>query len=385
MASILDRYTNELETLSSPKRLRQRRILTSDDGMAVRFGKHRLINFATNDYLGFTKNPKLKQTLIDAVKEYGIGVASSQLLSGYHESHHRLELKLAKFLQRDAAILFGSGYQANLAFASTFINRHDVVIQDKLNHASLIDTARLSGACLLRYAHNDINALAQILASTNKHKIVMTDAVFSMDGDVALLTDISQLCQQHDALLIVDDAHGFGVLGEQGRGTIAEFQLSQEQCPLVMATFAKASGCAGAFIAGQKSLLELIVQKARTYIYTTALMPALAETASAALDLLMEDKHRQKLKQLIAHYQSVMATTNLPYNKTMTAIQPFIVGDAEATMQLSDELLKEGFLVPAIRPPTVAHNQSRLRISLSAAHEMADIDRLLTTLQKLSN
>ncbi len=320
--------------------------------------------------------------MIDAIDRYGIGAGASQLLVGHSRPHQKLEKKLASFLSRDAALVFTSGYQANLAVASVLVDTNTVILQDKRNHASLIDAARLSNGHLVRYRHNDLRHLERLLEKhKNNNLMVMTEGVFSMDGDYAPLLEVSDLCVKYKALLMVDDAHGLGVLGESGAGLLEMLGLNQKQVPLLVGTFGKSFGASGAFVAGNALHIEAFIQKARTYIYTTAMPPSLAVVITQAIDLVVGGNDlRQQIEVLIRHYKEKMMQHGLTTSESDTMIQPFIVGDIVKTTALGDRLYKNKILAAVIRPPTVPKGTSRLRISLTAAHNKEHVDRLVATI-----
>jgi 8-amino-7-oxononanoate synthase len=366
---------------------RERRSINSAQGATIEIDGKQYINFSSNDYLGFANNAELKSCMIDAINKYGIGSASSQLIVGHLTPHKKLEEKLSKFLKRDAALVFPTGYQANLAIASTLIDSKTIVLQDKLNHASLVDAAMLSKGKLVRYRHSDMDHLKILL---EKHKqnnlVVMTDGIFSMDGDYASLIGIAELCKTYNALLIVDDAHGLGVLGKTGAGLLEELKLNQQQVPLLVGTFGKSFGASGAFISGSHLHIEAFVQKARTYIYTTALLPSIAATMINAIDLVVGNKRlRKNIVELVVHYKNQMKKEGLKVSEIDSHIQPLIIGEAYKALAVSKSLYEKNIVVTAIRPPTVPKGSSRLRISINATHTTSQIDKLVSaTKQALS-
>jgi 8-amino-7-oxononanoate synthase len=345
-----------------------------------------LINFCSNDYLGLASHPKLIESMQLATKKYGIGSGASHLVIGYHEEHEKLEEELASFLGLEKAILFGSGYSANIGVLTALLEKKDAVFEDKLNHASLLDGGLYSGANFQRYLHNDISSLNKKLsASEANNKLVVSDAVFSMDGDCANIKALMESCQQHDAWLMLDDAHGFGVHGKEGRGTVSEQGLKQTKINIYMATFGKALGCGGAFVAGDKDLIEYLVQFCRHSIYTTAMPPAMAATVREALRVMREENSRREhLQKLISTFKKEVCDMGLPLLESSTAIQPFVLGSAESALQWSEQLKEQGILVSAIRPPTVPPGTARLRITFSANHSEQDLERLLSALKKLN-
>ena len=363
---------------------RTRRRIDSPQGAIVKINEQEYINFSSNDYLGLANNALLKECMIEAVKQYGIGAASSQLVTGYSKAHEDLESKLAKFLKRESTLVFPTGYQANLAIASAMIDSDTIVLQDKLNHASLIDAGLLSKGKLVRYKHNDVHHLSILLDKYNSQKcVVMTDGVFSMDGDYARLDEIADLCKSKNALLVVDDAHGVGVLGDSGAGLLEKFSVSQDQVPLLIGTFGKAFGMNGAFISGSSLLIDAFIQKARTYIYTTALSPAVAVTVSQAIDIISGGSQlRENIKCLILHFKKSLSAIGFEAGESESHIQPVILGGVEETLNLSEALFKNNVLATAIRPPTVPPNTSRLRISLTANHCIDQVDRLINIIKQ---
>ncbi len=361
---------------------RQRRLLDSAQGAHVKVDGREVLSFCSNDYLGLANHPELIAALQEAAAKSGVGSGASHLITGHHRYHHELEQALAAFVGLPAALLFSTGYMANLAVITALMGRKDAIFADKLNHASLNDAAVLSRAELNRYPHNDLPALEHMLRTSQAiRKLVVADAVFSMDGDLASVPELLALCERHDAWLMLDDAHGFGVLGEKGRGTLSHFQVASKRI-IYMATLGKAAGVSGAFVAGESVLIDYLMQNARTYIYTTATPPVLSASLLAALKIIeWEDSRREHLKQLINLLKSNLRLQRWQLMDSSTAIQPVIVGSNEEVLRLSEHLLTQGILVPAIRPPTVPKGSARLRISLSAAHSVDDVQRLITAVQ----
>lgn len=346
-----------------------------------------LLVFCSNDYLGLANHPKVIQALQQAANTYGVGSGAAHLVSGHSRPHQQLEEALAAFNGRDRALLFSTGYMANLGVANAVLNsRHDTVYADRLNHASLVDAALLSGAKHWRYPHNDTAALAQRLAAetaTDNTRLIMSDGVFSMDGDVAPVRELAQLAQQHQAWLLVDDAHGMGVLGTSGAGLLEAEGLTQDDVPILVGTLGKAFGTAGAFVAGSSDLIEYLKQTARTWIYTTAQPPAIAAATLASLQLVQQEHwRREHLQALIQQFRHGAQQLGLPLMASHTAIQPLLVGSSERALLLSRKLEAQGIWVTAIRPPTVPAGTARLRITLSAAHRSTDVERLLDALAK---
>ena len=359
--------------------VRQRRVLTGNHPVEVQAGGTSLLNFSSNDYLGLASHPELVSALKDAADSDGVGSGASALVTGFRSQHHKLEQELAQFLEREKVLLCSSGYLANLAVATSLTAKGDVIVQDKLCHASLIEAARLSGARLLRYAHADTEALQRQLDVQNDgNTLVISDGVFSMDGDTAPLQDLAELCLEHRAWLVVDDAHGIGVCGPGGRGSVAAAGLCAQQVPVLTGTLGKAFGCFGAFVAGSEALINHLVNEARSYIYTTAMPPAVAAAARAALRRVIEDDwRREHLQVLIEYFRQGAASRGLTLMPSNSPIQPMIIGDSQSAMDLATGLQQKGFLVVAIRPPTVREGTARLRITLTAAHQTAQIDALL--------
>ena len=357
---------------------RKRRLLQSPQDAYLQADGQRLLSFASNDYLGLANHPDLILALQNAAAEAGVGGGASHLITGHHQLHHDAEQALASFVGLPAGLLFSTGYMANMGVVAALLGRNDAIFADKLNHASLNDAAVLSRAELNRYAHQDLAQLEKMLAtSAAPRKLVIVDAVFSMDGDIAPVPELLQLCEQYDAYLLLDDAHGFGVLGHQGRGILSHFNMASPRI-IYMATLGKAAGVAGAFVAGDETIIEYLIQSAKTYIYTTASPPALAAALVTAVDVMQKDEARhQHLRNLIAYFKENLSLEKWHLMPSDTAIQPIVVGSNEAALGLSDYLLELGILVPAIRPPTVPKNTARLRISLSAAHCLDDVKLLI--------
>ena len=360
---------------------RVRRLLASPQRARVTVDGSDYVAFCSNDYLGLAADPRLAAAAREGVDRYGVGGGASHLILGHGTAHHELEEALAQFVRLPRALLFSTGYMANIGVVSALTGRGDAVFADKLNHASLNDAALVSRAAFKRYAHNDLEALARLLATTTaRRRLVVTDAVFSMDGDIAPVAALLELCERHDAYLFIDDAHGFGVLGEAGRGTLEHFGITSDRI-IYMATLGKAAGVAGAFVAGDETLIETLIQNARTYIYTTATPPLLAHALLASLQIIAQEEwRRERLRALIAQLRDGLAASSWQLMPSETPIQPLLAGGNDAALALSARLAATGLLVPAIRPPTVPQGTARLRISLSADHEAADVARLVAAL-----
>ena len=360
---------------------RRRRLIDGPQQPRLNVDGQPLLAFCSNDYLGLAGHPRIRQHLIAAVAAQGVGGGSSHMICGHHQAHHQLELRLAKFTRRSAALFFSTGYMANLGVISALAGRGDTIFSDRLNHASIVDGCILSRAKVYRYPHNDTEWLAQRLAQTSGHKLVVTDGVFSMDGELAPLQELARLCRAHDALLVVDDAHGLGVLGRSGGGAVEQLGLSQDDVPLLIGTLGKAVGTSGAFVAGPEVLIDYLVQKARPYIYTTAMPPALAAATCASLDLIVEEPERRAhLTSLVRRFRSGAEALGYQLMPSATPIQPILVGANQAALELSAKLEAQGLMVSAIRPPTVPEGEARLRVTLSASHSLDDVDRLLGAL-----
>ena len=363
---------------------RSRRTLATAQGPRVVADGQPLLAFASNDYLGLASDPVVIAAARDGALRWGVGSGASHLVCGHQAPHEALERELAAFVAPCAgarALTFSSGYLANLAIVTALSGRGDAVFADRLDHACLNDGALLSRAQFVRYAHADADALARRLAaSTAPRKLIVTDAVFSMDGDLAPLPRLLELADQYDAWLVIDDAHGFGVMGG-GRGSLAECGVASERI-VYMGTLGKAAGVAGAFVVAHPAVIETLLQTARPYIYTTAAPALLAEAARAALAVIRDDaRRRTRLHDMIARFRLGACALPWPLMPSATAIQPLVVGDSAAAVELSRRLLERGVWVPAIRPPTVPAGTARLRVSLSAAHAAADVDTLLAALR----
>ena len=366
---------------------RFRRIADSPQQPVMRIDGREVIAFCSNDYLGLANHPDIIAAFQRAADAFGVGSGAAHLINGHSRYHHQLEEALAEFVGYPRALLFSTGYMANVGIVQALLEPGDAVFADRLDHASLLDGALLSRARLQRYTHGDVAALeAKLTASRAADRLVMTDGVFSMDGDIAPLPALAALARRHDAWLMVDDAHGIGVLGEGGRGSLSRFGLGQGDAPILMATLGKAFGVAGAFVAGDETLIEYLIQSARSYIYTTAMPAAVAAATLASLDIVRyADERRQRLRENIAAFRAGVAALDLALLDSETAIQGIVVGDNAAATRLSEALFDAGFLVTAIRPPTVPEGTARLRLTLSAAHTAEQIERLLDALARLTS
>ncbi|BFI94711.1 MAG: 8-amino-7-oxononanoate synthase [Rhodanobacter sp.] len=384
-ADLLERLaiqTSERERASLRRRLRT---VEHAEGPWLECDGRRLLGFCSNDYLGLAQHPQLIAALKRTADDEGVGGGSAHLICGHRREHAQLEEALAEWTGRERALLFSTGYMANLGTMQALLAQGDVCVQDKLNHACLLDGARLAGAELKRYPHADVEAAARQLQSRpDAAALLATDGVFSMDGDVAPLAALAALCLRERTTLMVDDAHGLGVLGAEGAGSVQAAGLGPREVPVLMATLGKALGCSGAFVAGSAALIDGLVQFARPYVYTTAMPPALAAAACAAVAIARRDHwRREKLQALIARFRAGAAQLGLPLMASPSAIQPLLLGDAQAALEAAQALEQRGLLVTAIRPPTVPPGQARLRITLSALHEDEHVDQLLDALALL--
>lgn len=341
-------------------------------------------NFCSNDYLGLADNAVIADAFKKGIDQYGTGSGASHLINGHSKAHCDLEQQLAEFTGRPRALLFSTGYMANIGVIGALVGRSDAVLEDHLNHASLLDGGLLSRAKFQRYKHRDCIDLDKKLgASKGARKLVVTDGVFSMDGDLAPLADLADVAQKNDAWLMVDDAHGFGVLGDTGAGIVEEFNLGMQEVPVLMGTLGKAFGTYGAFVAGSEALIETLIQFSRSYIYTTAPPPAVAVATSASLELVKKDHwRRDKLNQLIARFRAGAEQIGLRLMTSNTPIQPVLMESDTQVLEANKKLLENGFMVGAIRPPTVPEGTGRLRITLSANHSEQQVDALLDALDK---
>ena len=376
---------SRLQARLQSNRYRRRQIVASPSAASVTTAQGPMLCFCSNDYLGLADHPAVKQAMAQALDHFGAGSGAAHLVSGHTTEHHALEEELADFTGRPRALLFSTGYMANLGVISALSDRHDTIFEDRLNHASLLDAARLSDAGLKRYRHTDLAHLEQLLQrSETGNRWIVTDGVFSMDGDVAPLAQLAQVARAHEAWLLVDDAHGLGVLGAHGGGALESAQLTAREVPLLVGTLGKAFGSFGAFVAGDHDLIEFIMQRARSYLFTTALPPAVAAATRAALRIARtEDWRRTHLQALVARFRDGAAARGLPLLPSVTPIQPVSVPGATACLAASAALMQRGFWVAAIRHPTVPAGTERLRVTLSAAHALSQVDALLDALAEV--
>lgn len=360
---------------------RQRPLLETPQGPEVLVDGQRLLAFCSNDYLGLANHPEVIAAMRAGAEKWGVGGGASHLVLGHSRPHHALEEALAEFTGRPRALLFSTGYMANLAAVTALVGQGDTVLEDRINHASLLDAGLLSGARFSRYLHNDAVSLANRMEKATGNTLVVTDGVFSMDGDLADLPALCAAAKQKDAWLLVDDAHGFGPLGATGGGIVEHFGLGVEDVQVLVGTLGKAFGTAGAFVAGSEELIETLIQFARPYIYTTSQPPAVACATLKSLELLRtENWRREHLNKLIARFREGAAAIGLTLMDSATPIQPILIGDSARALRLSALLRARGLLVTAIRPPTVPAGSARLRVTLSAAHSEAQLELLLQAL-----
>jgi len=374
----------ELAEIESQGLRRTRRLLESPQGARVTVDGRDYVAFCSNDYLGLASHPRLIEAARQGAARYGVGAGASHLILGHSMAHNDLENRLAAFAGFPRALLFSTGYLANIGAVTALVGREDAVFADRLNHASLNDAVLLSRAAFKRYPHLDLAALERLLAgSTARRRLIVTDAVFSMDGDIAPVPELVALAERYDAWLLLDDAHGFGVLGAEGRGTLAHFDVNSPRV-IYMATLGKAAGVSGAFIAGEAEVVETLVQRARAYVYTTATPPLLAHALLESLELVRrEEWRRDRLRELVRQLRASLQLARWRLEPSDTAIQPLIIGANAEAVAVAEALARGGLLVPAIRPPTVPVGTARLRISLSAAHVPDDVERLAAALNAL--
>ncbi len=377
---------SELARLKEANLYRHRRISDSAAGVCIHIDGRQQLSFCNNDYLGLANHPEVIKAMQKGAEHWGVGSGASHLVNGHTRAHHALEEELATFTGRERTLLFSTGYMANMGVIAALAERGGHLFEDRLNHASLLDGGLLSQARLQRYPHADAAALNTKLATRqNGEKLIISDGVFSMDGDIAPLPALAHTAARHKAMLMVDDAHGFGVLGQTGAGCVEHYGLDVEQVPLLIGTLGKAFGTFGAFVAASEEIIEYLIQKARPYIYTTALPPAVAEATRASLKLLQNEHwRREKLQMLIQQFRHSAEQLGLKLMPSQTPIQPLLIGDNAKAMEMSRQLEARGILISAIRPPTVPEGTARLRITFSAAHSEADVGQLLNALEEIS-
>lgn len=391
MKSFRQDLQRQLEERKQQSLLRKRRTVFSPQGTEIILDGNHVTSFCSNDYLGLAGHPDVIKAFHDGLEHFGAGSGASHLVSGHMAPHHALEEELAEFTGRSRALVFSSGYMANVGVITTLLGKQDAVFEDRLNHASLLDGGLFSGASFKRYPHLDITALENLLwKSAGDKKLIVSDGVFSMDGDMADLPGLISAADNSDALLMIDDAHGFGVLGKQGGGIAAHYQeqgevINEDNLQILVGTFGKAFGASGAFVAGSEELVETLIQFCRPYIYTTAMSPAMAEALRASLKLVRKDNwRRQYLAQLIQRFRKHCADLGLQVVPSQTPVQAIVLGDVDLTLQASNALLAQGIYVSAIRPPTVPVGTARLRVTFSAVHTETQFMHLLLGLEAVA-
>lgn len=384
--SLNTKLEKELADKKSNHLYRSRKVIESPQSVEPIIKGKKVLSFCSNDYLGLANHPDVINRFKKAADEYGVGSGSAHLVSGHSTEHHGLEEELADFMGTERALLFSTGYMANLGVVSALCDRHSEIYEDKFNHASLLDAALLARAKRIRFPHLDTNNLEQRLSDSNiTNKYIISDGVFSMDGDLAELDKLVELSVANNATLMVDDAHGIGVLGHEGKGVIEHFSLKSEQVPVLVGTLGKAFGTAGAFVAGSEALIETLIQKSRSYIFTTAMPAAVAAATRTSLNILKEENgRREKLKSLVSQFRKGASELGFELIDSITPIQPIIIGCSEKALALSEKLLDENILISAIRPPTVPEGTARLRVTFSAMHTEKQVDNLLAVLDELS-
>ena len=387
---LLDEINEELDQLKNSQLFRSRNNIDAINKSKVLIGENWLLNFSSNDYLGISQNKIVQSSIINSLKEYGNGSGASHLISGHFSSHNNLEIEVAKMIGLERSLFFSTGYMANLAAVGSLCNRNSVIFSDKLNHASLNEAAILSRAKLIRYNHLDLDHLETLIkGSLIKRKIIVTDGVFSMDGDIADIPGLVYLCEKYNASIYVDDAHGYGVIGSSGQGILEYYEdqglITSESRNFIiyMFTLGKSVGVSGAMLCAKKEVIEYCIQKSKPYIYTTAAPPYIASAAITSMNIIKKDMRlREKLKSLIELFRlKILNKSTLTSSKT--AIQPIVINDLNKAISISSKLLELGFLVPVIRPPTVPAGTSRLRVSISALHTKKNIISLASTINSL--
>ncbi|MEJ2529893.1 MAG: 8-amino-7-oxononanoate synthase [Gammaproteobacteria bacterium] len=376
--------TAQLQQREAQHLYRSRRIVEGPQGPQLRANGREWLSFCSNDYLGLANHPEVVAALCRGAERYGAGSGAAHLVNGHSSAHHALEQELAEFTGRPRALLFSTGYMANLGVITALLGRGDSLYEDRLNHASLIDGGLLARANFKRFAHGDVSALSRQMQSRKEGAaLVAVDGVFSMDGDIAPLPQLAAICRERAAWLLVDDAHGLGVLGSKGGGSLEHFALGLDEVPILMGTLGKAFGTFGAFVAGSEELIETLIQQARSYIYTTASPPAMAEATRVSLRLLQQETwRRERLQALIRRFRAGAEQLGLPLMPSESPIQPLLAGSSEQALAWSGRLEQQGILVSAIRPPTVPEGSARLRVTFSAKHTDEHVDRLLEALAK---
>ena len=381
---MLDKLGLQLEQRKAQHLYRSRKVLESAQSIEPIINGKKVLSFCSNDYLGLANHPDVIQSFKQAADQYGVGSGSAHLVSGHSAEHHALEEELAEFMGTERALLFSTGYMANLGVVSALCDRHSEIYEDKLNHASLLDAALLSRAKRIRFTHLDSTNLQQrLIASDSANKVIISDGVFSMDGDLAPLDELANLAENNNATLIIDDAHGVGVLGKKGKGIIEYFGLKNNQVPVLVGTLGKAFGTAGAFVAGSEELIETLIQKSRSYIFTTAMPAAVAAATRKSLQIVAAEYwRREMLQSLIIQFRTGASELGFELINSITPIQPLIIGSSEKALALSEKLLEKNILISAVRPPTVPEGTARLRVTFSATHTEKHVEKLLSVLNE---
>ena len=382
---LLDRLTEKYARYRDDCLLRMQVVVQSQKDNLIKIWNQEFINFTSNDYLNIARDNRVKKSLAEAAENYGLGSSSSAVVSGYSKPHQLLEQKFAEFLNRDKTILFNSGYHANLGVICSLANRNSNIIADKLCHASIIDSIRLSGASYARYKHNDINHAESLLQETDRNCLLITEGIFSMEGDITPADKLAEKCSQYEAVLAIDDAHSIGVLGENGRGICEYYNLTQQKVPVLIIPLGKAFGSMGAIVAGNENLINSIRQFARSYVYSTALPPAIVSATLKAVEIIEQESwRRQRLLELIYFFVEHASKIGLCLvSNDLTPIKSIIIGKNSDTVEVQNKLKDKGFLVSCIRPPTVPVNTARIRISLNCAHSKQQIITLLESLLEI--
>ena len=379
-----ERLKSDLDVKKSNHLYRSRKVLESPQSVEPIIDGKKVLSFCSNDYLGLANHPDLINSFKNAADKYGVGSGSAHLVSGHSAEHHALEEELANFMGSERALLFSTGYMANLGVVSALCDRHSEIYEDKLNHASLLDAALLSRAKRFRFPHLDTSNLEDRLTGSGTFdKFIISDGVFSMDGDLAPLDKLVSVAKNNNATLMIDDAHGIGVLGEKGKGIIEHFDIDNKQVPILVGTLGKAFGTAGAFVAGSDDLIETLIQKSRSYIFTTAMPAAVAAATRQSLKIIEEENwRREKLKSLVKKFRKGAEEIGLELIDSLTPIQPIIIGSSKKTLALSENILEKNILISAIRPPTVPEGTARLRVTFSATHTEEQVNKLLDVLSE---
>lgn len=380
-------FEKELQSIHQAGLYRRMREVTGPQGPRMRVDGKEVLAFCSNDYLGLASHPAVRRAAIEAIERYGFGSGASRLISGNTTAYRELEESLAGFKKEEKALVFSTGTMANAGIISAVVDKGDCIIVDRFNHASIFDGCKLSGARMLVYPHNDMNRLEDILKKAQtryRRKLIVTDSVFSMDGDIAPLPQILDLSRNYDAMVMIDEAHATGVIGEKGRG-LREYYRIRQGATIVMGTLGKALGSFGGFVAGEAPMIDFLINRCRSFIYTTGLPPAICAAASAGLRILQQEPDRlERLKTNAQYLRSKLKDLGMRVLGDETPILPLLIGDSNVALQLTQQLWDKGIWIPAIRPPTVPRNGARLRITVSAEHNPADLDQLIQTLKEIA-